>query len=141
TYMTNPLKHFVHGELYCITSRTEEGLPFFALEFWGPLYHSILARALEQYPVELVAHLLMPNHLHLMIIPINPEDVPNFIGYIKQELAHAVNQCDGRMKRTIWDEGYDSPVILDYDKAIETLVYIFTNSQNALLSKSIDSYR
>ena len=56
---------------------------------------SILVTALVLSPVRLIAYDLQINHLHMLLIPINSEDVPEFVGYIQQELAHVVNRLRG----------------------------------------------
>jgi hypothetical protein len=82
----------------------------------------------------------MANHVHLMLIVDCPSNTKEFVRYIKAESAHAINRLLGRKKQTVWCEGYDSPAILDADKAIERLIYFYTNPQRANLVESIDDY-
>jgi hypothetical protein len=78
--------------------------------------------------------------IHLLLIPINPEDVPRFVGYIKQELAHLVNKRRGERKHTIWCEGYDSPVILDQHELAKRTAYIYTQGQSNHRAETIQEY-
>ena len=44
----------------------------------------------------------------------------------KTESAHAVNRLLGIRKRTIWCEGYDSPMVYkDLDRAVEKIKFCF----------------
>jgi len=128
--MPNPIKYFEHGELYLVTSRTEEGLPFKNSLLYSVLFEAILARALFLYPVHIIGFTLEANHLHLLLCVINPEHLPLFVGYVKQELAHATNRFRGRKKKTVWCEGYDSPVLLGEKEALHYLTYIYTQARS-----------
>ena len=138
--MPRLVKYFEPGLPFLVTSRTEEGLPFRTTKDFNTLFYSILARAQKLYPVHVCAFCLMPNHFHMMLVPINPEVTPLFVGYVKQELAHAVNRLLGRRKHTIWCEGYDSPALLGEDEVLEYLCYIYTQAQKANLVNSIEQY-
>jgi hypothetical protein len=84
--------------------------------------------------------MVMGNHIHIIIVVEDPERVPVFYGYLKRELASAINHLLGRRKHTVWAEGTDSPTILDPAKAIERIVYCYTNPQCANLVTSIEEY-
>jgi len=77
----------------------------------------------------------------MLLKVINPEDFCGFVGYVKQETAHGINRLLGRRKKTIWEEGYDSPVVLDSEEIFNRIAYILTNPVKDKLSSSIESYR
>jgi REP element-mobilizing transposase RayT len=139
--MPNPLKYIEHGALYFVTSRAEIGFPFADMQRFNPLFLAILARAQTLYPVEIVAFILNANHLHLLLIPIDPINFPLFVGYVKQELSHAVNRIKGIRKKTIWCEGYDSPLLLDATNAKHYMSYIYTQAQTAHIVNTVEQYR
>ena len=126
--MGHPLKFFLNKSIFLVTSRTEEGLPFFNSARYDPLFRSIVARAQTLYPVTLLAFTLEANHFHLLLSPITPENVPLFIGYIKQELAHLVNYDEKRIKKTIWADGYDSPIMEEEEVVLYYFCYLYTQS-------------
>ena len=64
----------------------------------------------------------------------------SFIGYIKSNSSRAINRLLGRGKRTVWCEGFDSPIILDSEKAIEKIIYIYANPTKARLVDKIEQY-
>jgi REP element-mobilizing transposase RayT len=139
--MPNPRKHFDSGGLYFITSRTEEGLPFLDCSRFKPIFLSILARGQTLYPVRISNYCLMANHFHLLLIPIDPDNIPLFMKYIKQEMAHALNKLRGRKKRTVWCDGYDSPRIISYHKAIKYFSYINLQPVAAGICRDEKSYK
>ncbi len=123
-----------------ITSRTEEGLPFVPTAFMNEIVWSALAAALSKYWVELICFSVEANHLHIILRVIDPEAVPLFVGYAKQEIAHRVNRLLGRRKRTIWAEGYDSPTILDLNKTLDQIAYVTLNPVKDHIVESIEQY-
>lgn len=100
----------------------------------------IIVTAFSKYNIELLAVVVMGNHMHLLVRVINPEDFDDVVCYIKRESSHAINNLLGRRRHTVWQEGYSSPLILDAEKMIERLIYFFTNPAKANLESTIDLY-
>jgi len=133
-------KLFIHSQTHAITFRAEEGLPLPPNHLVKEILQTILCRAQTLYPVDASGLIFMSNHCHMNLTIIDPEDLDRFVQYVKRESAHVINRLLGRRKHTIWCDGYDSPQILDVDKAIEHLIYIYTNPQNDNLVETIDQY-
>jgi REP element-mobilizing transposase RayT len=133
-------KLIIHNTLVEICFRTEEGLPLVATPYMQVILLSIFARAQSMFPVKFCHGVVLPNHMHLHIVVQDTSVVDKFVGYIKRETAHAINRLMGRRKKTIWAEGYDSTIILDVEKAISRIKYIYTNPQQANLVEKIDDY-
>jgi hypothetical protein len=51
-----------------------------------------------------------------------------------------INRLLGRGKRTVWCEGYDSPVVLTPIRALVAIAYLYANPAKDNLEKSIDTY-
>ena len=79
-------------------------------------------------------------HIHLVLVVINPEHVRAFFGHFKTESAHMINGLLGRNKRTLWCEGYDSPVVLTPTRALLAIAYLYANPAKDNLETSIDRY-
>lgn len=137
--MRNP-RFLVPGKIYFITFRTEEGLPFVPLRFMNILIRSALARAQKLYPVKIICFVVQANHAHLLIRVTNPEHVSSFIGYFKAESAHYLNRLLNRRQRTVWAERFDSPAVLDIDKALELFAYCSLNPLKDGLVSSMREY-
>ena len=138
--MPRSRKLFLHNTLKFITFRTEEGLPFVPTAYMNELLWSSLAKAQDLYPVEICAFNFELNHAHMLLRVADPELIPKFIGYVKQETAHALNRLLGRRRKTVWEENYDSPTILDADKALEKFEYLLLNPVKDNLADSLDEY-
>lgn len=134
-------KVYRNRDIVMVTSRTEEGLPLLPYSFINMIIWSSLAKAKELYPVDIICFCFSTNHFHMLLRVIDPEDLSDFVGYVKQEIAHGINRLLGRRKKTIWEEGYDSPVVLDSEEVFNRIAYILTNPVKDKLSNSIDSYR
>lgn len=109
-------------------------------KFMNEIILGNLARAQRLYPVQIVAFVFERNHFHLILIVKDPEHVSAFVGYLKQEIAHAINRLLGRRKRTIWCEEYDSPTLLDFETMMKYLVYLYTQPQKDSLTETMDEY-
>ena len=132
---------YIHGRPYLVSFRTEEGLPFVSLPLINEILWSCVARAQLLYNQELIGICIEPNHGHLLLRCQDPETVSSFVGYIKQEAAHAINRLVGRRKKTIWVAGSDKPVILDYKKFLDCFAYILLNPFKDQLVPDMKNYK
>ncbi len=135
----NP-KLFLNKQTYELCFRTEEGLPLVAAPYMKRLLLGYLAAAQTLYPITICHCVFMANHVHLIVVVDNPENIPRFCEYFKRESAHAVNRLWGRVGKTVWSDGYDSPILLDAEKVISRVVYLYNNPTKANLVDSIDEY-
>lgn len=138
--MPRVLSVFTNKNILFCTSRLEEGLLLLPYSFINAIILCSLGLAWKKAKVDLIALFFSANHFHIILRVINPEDVPEFFKYLKQEISHRVNRLLGRSKKTNWEEGYDKPVILDGECAIEKLVYLFTNPVKDGLSETVEEY-
>ena len=133
-------KYFPHNSVLFITTRTEIGLPFAPTLVMNFILWGILASAKEKFNIKVCHFVFLSNHLHMLVVVDSPEDVSRFMGYIKTESAHAVNRLLGRAQRTIWQDGYDSPLILTSEDAQRYIRYIYLNPAKANLEECISRY-
>jgi hypothetical protein len=101
---------------------------------------SCLARANELYPVRICHIIVEATHIHLVLVVIDPDHVEAFFRYFKTESAHMINGLLGRNKRTLWCEGYDSPIVLTPMRALIAISYLYSNPAKDNLETSIDRY-
>ncbi len=133
-------KYFVNKTTHFVTARTEEGLPIVASLLLNFIIWGILARARSMYQVRVCHFLFMSNHFHALLVVDNPEHVSPFVGYVKCEIAHAINRLLGRRRKTIWVEGYDSPPLLTPHDVLRYITYIYRNPAKANLVDSIEQF-
>ncbi|MEY4669203.1 MAG: hypothetical protein RL518_1902 [Pseudomonadota bacterium] len=134
------MKYHPHGSVLFCTFSLEEGLLLLANPLCQGIVKSCLARATELYPVRICHIIVEATHIHLVLVVIDPDDVSAFFRYFKAESAHMINGLLGRDKRTVWCEGYDSPIVLTPTRALLAIAYLYANPAKDNLETSIDRY-
>jgi hypothetical protein len=138
--MPSPRKYHPHGSVLFVTLSLEAGLLLLANPLCQAIVKSCLARAQFLHPGKICHFLFEATHLHLLMVVDNPDDVSDFIGRFKTESAHMLNRVLGRLKRTVWCEGYDSPVVLSPLRALIAITYLYANPAKDNLIDSISGY-
>lgn len=138
--MARAMKYHPHGSVLFCTFSIEEGLLLLCNPLCESIIKSCLARAQELHPVRLCHITVEATHVHTVLTVINPDDVHGFIRCFKTESAHMINGLLGRNKRTVWCEGYDSPIVLTPTRAIVAISYLYSNPAKDNLETSIDRY-
>ncbi len=134
------MKYHPHGSVLFCTFSLEEGLLLLANSLCQAIAKSCLARANELYPVRICHIIVEATHIHLVLVVIDPDHVEAFFRYFKTESAHMINGLLGRNKRTLWCEGYDSPIVLTPMRALIAISYLYSNPAKDNLETSIDRY-
>ena len=135
----NP-KLFMNNVPVEICTSVQNGLPFVTTLYMELLLKGILAAAQTMFPVTICHFVIMANHIHLLIIVQDPNDVPRFMDYFKTETAIALNILKGTTGQSFWVSGYDSPSILSPEKFLERMLYLYLNPVEASLVPSIAMY-
>jgi hypothetical protein len=138
--MSKHMKFHPHGSVIFCTFSVEEGLLLLANPLCDAIIKSCLARAVELYPVRISHVIVEATHVHLVLVVNSPEHVDAFARYFKAESAHMINRLLGRRKRTVWCEGYDSPLVLTPIRALMAIAYLYANPAKDNLETSIDRY-
>ena len=138
--MPRPPKVFRHNDVLFVTTAVEQGLLLPANPLVSFIILCCLARAQALFPVTVSAFIVEGTHAHLLLVVINPEDVADFMERFKTESAHAINALLGRRGRTVWCDGYDSPVLGNPEDVVRKLVYLYTNPAKDGLVRSIHDY-
>lgn len=136
----NP-KLFIHNVPVEICTSVQRGLPFVHAIYLEILLKGILAAAQSLFPVTICHLVVMANHIHILIVVKNPEDVPRFMNYFKSETAHALNRLMGTTGQSFWLSGYDSPMILSAEKFLERMEYLYLNPVEASIVASASKYK
>ena len=134
------MKYHPHGSVLFVTFSVEEGLLLLANPLCLAIVKSCLASAQGRYPITICHFIVEATHVHLVCVVQNPDDVAGFVRYFKTESAHLLNRVLGRRKRTIWCEGYDSPIVLTPIRALIAISYLYSNPAKDNLERSIDDY-
>ena len=133
-------KIHIHGTVLFVTFSLEAGLLLLSNSLLKAVIGSALARAQELHPLTICHFLFEASHVHMIVVVDNPDDVKGFLERFKTESAHALNNLLGRRNRTVWCEGYDSPVLLTVEDVVREIVYTYTNPAKDALEDSIRNY-
>ena len=134
------MKYHPHKSVLFCTFSLEEGLLLLANPLCQAIVKSCLARACKLYPVRICHMVVEATHIHLVLVVIDPDHVEAFFRHFKTESAHMINGLLGRAKRTLWCEGYDSPIVLTPTRALIAIAYLYSNPAKDNLETSIDRY-
>src|SRR5688572_30273179 len=110
--MPRLMKYHPHGSVVFLTISIEEGILLLPNPLTEAIIKSCLARAQHLHPLRICHFIVEGTHIHLFVVIENPDDLCGFTERFKTESAHMINRLLGRKKRTLWCEGYDSPVVL-----------------------------
>ena len=138
--MAKQMKYHPHRSVLFCTFSLEEGLLLLANPLCKAIIKSCLAAAQTRYPVKICHVVVEATHVHILLVVIDPDDVQAFIRHFKTESAHMINRLLGRGKRTLWCEGYDSPIVLTPIRALVAIAYLYSNPAKDNLESSIDRY-
>jgi putative DNA methylase len=105
----------------------------------GLVAEAILMGAMERRFYELQAWVVMPNHVHLLILPHVPVRV--LMRWLKGSTARSANRILGRTGQPFWqDESYDH-YLRDSNRIPRTIAYIEQSPVSAGLVDSFEKWR
>ena len=132
-------RHLAHFQLsagyYFITFSTYHRKPLLPLQK-DCVFNAI--RFLDSKKYELFAVVVLNEHVHMIINPINA--LPKIMHSIKSFSAHQINKISDRKGKVWQDENYDR-VIRDEEEFLEKLGYIANNPMKANLSRAYGDYK
>ena len=91
-----------------------------------------LNKAIDKYGFKLYALCIMSNHVHYVLEPAQPEDLPKIMHWLNWYTAMCFNRMLNR-KGHFWEKRYHSSAFAntDYKRALNTLRYIHANPKAA----------
>ncbi|MGI9271515.1 MAG: REP-associated tyrosine transposase [Woeseiaceae bacterium] len=102
------------------------------------MYVDLLARAKEKSKVEIWAYCLMPNHVHLVVVPDQTNSLARLLRETHGEYARRINQREG-WQGHLWQERYHS-FVMDENHLLATVRYVERNPVRAGLCSSPDQW-
>jgi putative transposase len=127
------------GRAYMVTTVTENRAPVFADLIAGRVVVSEMMRLENEGRVQSLAFVLMPNHLHWLLVLGENEDLSRVVGLFKGRSAREVNKALNR-KGHLWQRAfYDHAIRKDED--LQKLArYIVGNPIRAGIVKRVGDY-
>jgi REP element-mobilizing transposase RayT len=98
----------------------------------------------HQRKCTLQAAVIMPDHVHVILIPLSDEEgsfsIPQIMHAIKSESAHRINKCVERKGKVWQDESFDH-VLRGEESLASKVAYVLENPVRAGLVRAAADYR
>ena len=133
-------RYFVSKNMYAMTFRTIEGLPFVATLYMKLLILGIMARAQRDAKLVLSHFLWMANHSHILAIFKDPQQAVDFYAEVEKKLTDSVKALLGLPHLRLWERRPVVAQVLTLSSAIEQVAYLYANPARANLVDSIAIY-
>jgi len=102
-------------------------------------YLSVMAKWCRHHQVEVWAYCLMPNHVHLVIVPSSEDSLARAVGEAHRRYALKVNQREG-WRGHLWQERFAS-FVMDQTHLLAAVRYVELNPVRAGLVDRPEDYK
>ena len=110
--MSRKARIIAEGYPHHVVHRGHNRQAVFRDNFDRDIFISMFSFYLKTSSCKLMAYCLMPNHIHLMLLPEKQDDLSNLLHRISFRYAMYFNSSSGR-KGSLWESRYFSSVIVD----------------------------
>jgi len=82
----------------------------------------------------------MGNHVHIILVAYDAQDCVNFYQELQKKITDAFKRLLGKKKLSLWEGEPVLAEILDFEKMIEKITYLYANPASASLTESVTEY-
>ncbi len=122
--MSNLRRYYTPGNLYFVTHVTIDRMPILVQN--ADLLMIAFERALQRFDVEMLAWVILPDHLHLIVDP-KMHDLSKVMKIIKQDFGLQYRQRIGVRTGRVWQLRFWDHIIRDQEDMNRHLDYIHYN--------------
>jgi putative transposase len=133
-------RFFLSGIPLHIVQRGHSRDPVFFEDQDYVTYAYWLHKAAVRYQVSIHAYVLMTNHVHLLITPVDASSVSAFMQFIGRHYVPYINHKYGR-SGSIWEGRFKSSLVDSESYLLATMRYIELNPVRASMVESPSQYR
>jgi len=135
------LKHFEISEnWYFITSTLLNQLRLFKRPECAEIALNVLQARLKDGRFRLDEFIIMPDHMHLIIIPMDVS-ISRVVGEIKRGISRLINMYENISHRSLWISEYYERIIRSEKELYYKRRYIWYNPVRAGLSSTPEAYK
>ena len=131
-------RHTEKGRPYLITTVTRDRQPIFQSWQTGRLLVAELRKASEHRQIESLAWVVMPDHLHWLMIPAD-DPLEVLMRRVKSCSARSINSAKGT-SGPVWQSGYHDHAMRRKEDLVTTARYIIANPLRAGIVKDVGDY-
>ena len=156
------IKRFnIENRCHFVTTKTFDNAKIFNKEKNVQLFLKVLYEVKEKLNFLLIGFVIMPDHLHLMIVPETRNSISDVMRHIKGRFARLYNQSIWRInsadyetnkifyragnssppKRKVWQNSFYDHVIRNRKEFLEKLNYIYNNPVKAKIVAKPEDYK
>lgn len=129
----------IQGDGFFVTTTFEDWKEYGNIDGMYEGISKSLTFSLSKYSARMIAHVLMPSHIH-MILAINGIQLSNFMRDFKKYVAQKLAKECGISAEKIWMSGYDTVVLYSEKVFKEKLEYIHHNPVKAGLVEMAEDW-
>ncbi len=134
------LKHInLEGYAYFVTTNIYHRQKIFSNSPIADIVLSALFFLRDKGYYRLYSFVIMPEHLHLIILPQNKKTVSQIMHSLKSYTAKKINNLLGRSEK-IWQAGFYERIIRNQDDLREKAIYIENNPVRKKLAEEPEKY-
>jgi REP element-mobilizing transposase RayT len=137
--MSHLPRFLIDGFVYHTISTTRGRIPLFADRLNALTVLETIEAARVRREAYILAFAVMPDHLHLLVSPIVPNELPGIIQGIKSVSSHRINSRMGS-RGPRWQQSYYDRAIRNELQLFQTIDYIHRNPVEAHLSATAEEF-
>ncbi len=122
-----------------VIQRGVRGMPVFLGTRDYRTYRALLGEWCAKAGTDVVAYCLMPNHVHLILVPKTADGLRAALGETHRRYARYVNQREGWLGH-LWQERFHS-FVMDHDQLVDCARYVERNPLRARLVRRARNWR
>ena len=104
----------------------------------GLAYLRLLSECAERHAIEIAAYCLMPNHVHLVVVPSTADGLHRALKVVHGRYAQRINRMRRRTGHLWQDRYFSSP--LDSNHYLNAVRYVELNPVRAAIAERAESY-
>ena len=129
----------LENRAFFVTTRTARGIPLFRDRGTAELFLEEARRCREEIGFLLLSFVVMPDHVHLLLVPGSTADLPQIMRYIKGRFARALNLTRGAAG-AIWQQRFFESAARTEAQLKRWVRYIEDNPVRSGLAGSPEAY-
>ena len=135
------LKHLlIEHSPYFVTTNIANAYPLFTDDTNARIVVTALLYLRQRGDFDLYSYVIMPDHLHLLLLPRQEKSVSEMMHSIKSFTAKEINKHMNRSGK-VWQEDYYEHAVRGKADFDEKLIYIHNNPVKAGLVKTAEDYK
>jgi REP element-mobilizing transposase RayT len=137
--MSKLSRYVAENNCYHVTTKTKGNAPLFR----DAANADIVVRALQFLRIDrayLLGYVLMPDHLHVVLIPRGDQTISRLMRTIKGYVSRVINSERGATG-SLWQPSFHDRVMRNERHLLETLEYMHRNPVTAGIASSPEEYR